>query len=124
MRTVPCGSDPRAVDDFMGGLDFDQHSSISTSIAVRIELLADGLKEACDSGFMINLSADSLEEADDLANLNIAPVAVVVPPHQTARTPKGRTVTICPARRKKGITCSMCQFCTKPHKAIIAFPQL
>jgi hypothetical protein len=84
------------------------------------------IKEACDNGFTINLSADTLEEADALADLGIAPVCVVINPTQKENltTPKGRRVTICPARRKNGITCSTCQICTKPHKAIIAFPRL
>jgi hypothetical protein len=84
------------------------------------------VKEACDAGFTINLSADTLEEADALADLNIAPVCVVVPATQATNTttPKGRKVTICPARRKKGVTCRTCRICTRPHKAIIAFPQL
>lgn len=84
------------------------------------------IKKACEHGFMINLSADSLEEADRLADLDIAPVAVVVDPNQKENmtTPKGRKVAICPARLGKGITCSTCQICTKKHKAIIAFPRI
>lgn len=84
------------------------------------------IKHACNKGFMINLSADTLSEADELVDLNIAPVTVVVESNQkeNLKTPKGRPVTICPARRVKGITCSTCQICTKWHKAIIAFPKL
>jgi hypothetical protein len=84
------------------------------------------VKEACDAGFMINLSADSLTQADALADLGIAPVSVVVLPNQkeNTKTPNGRTVAICPAVTTRGVTCATCRICTKPHKAIIAFPKL
>lgn len=97
------------------------HHDVFTNAANR-----ETIKEACDGGFTINLSADTLEEADAYADLDIAPVCLVVPAIQkeNTTTPKGRKVTICPARRKEGVTCSSCQICTRPHKAIIAFPQL
>src|SRR5690606_25620497 len=80
------------------------------------------------SGFTVNLSADSLEEADELSNLNIAPVVVVVPTNSPRhmKTPQGRTVITCPAeerdeRGKPLIQCSRCELCAKDRKAIIAF---
>jgi hypothetical protein len=93
------------------------------------------------SGFRINISADSLGEADELAELNIAPVVVVVPSDapKKMRTPQGRHVIVCPAempkpkRRTKAemgkprpklvptIQCSQCQLCAKERRAIVAF---
>lgn len=81
---------------------------------------------ACKHGFMINLSADDLDHADRLADLSVAPVACILPPETRSNTttPKGRKVIVCPARRVRGMTCARCRICTKPHKAIVAFPKL
>lgn len=80
------------------------------------------------SGFRVNLSADSLTEADELADMNIAPVVVVVPTDSPRymKTPKGRTVITCPAEEKDDrgkpiIQCSRCQLCAKDREAIVAF---
>lgn len=77
------------------------------------------------AGFTVNLSADDLTEADRLADLGIAPVVVVLPADVTSpiRTPKGRTVAICPAALRDGITCASCKLCQRPQRrAIIGFP--
>lgn len=75
-------------------------------------------------GLTINLSADNLDEADELVSLGVGPVAVVLPegaPDTGARTPEGRRVVVCPAER--GIlTCASCQLCAVPHRrAIVGF---
>lgn len=62
------------------------------------------------NGFTINLSANSLAQADALARLKIAPVAVVLPSDAPIRTPAGRRVVVCPAERI-GITCAECELC-------------
>lgn len=83
------------------------------------------VKEANEKGFTINLSADSLDHADKLASLEIAPVAVVVPYDQKEKafkTPQGRKVVVCPATYKEGVTCHSCQLCQKKRSAIVAFP--
>jgi hypothetical protein len=55
------------------------------------------------AGFTVNLSANNLEHADELAALDVGPVAVVLPAAFDARkttTPAGRPVAQCgPARR-------------------------
>lgn len=83
------------------------------------------IKEANARGFTINLSADSLAQADELASLGIGPVAVVLPSDVNAphfRTKKGNTVTVCPAERVPGMTCALCELCAVPtRKAIIGF---
>jgi hypothetical protein len=73
-------------------------------------------------GFMINLSADNLAEADELAALAIAPVVAILPSDTTAAhvlTPQGRRVVVCPAQRKDDITCAKCQLCAKGDRATI-----
>lgn len=75
-------------------------------------------------GFTINLSAHSLEHADELAALGIAPVSVVLPedaPARGNRTPAGRRVVVCPADTS-GLTCVQCRLCSVPtRKSIIGF---
>lgn len=85
------------------------------------------IREANSGGFTINLSADTLEEADQLAELACAPVTVVLREDQSAnlRTPAGRLVVICPARTEAGLTCATCGICAiASRKAIIGFPAL
>lgn len=86
---------------------------------------ATSVRTANVSGFTINLSANSLEHADELADLGIAPVVVILPADATASTctPKGRMVAICPASAGANITCASCAICAHPtRKAIIGFP--
>lgn len=81
------------------------------------------IARAVERGFTVNLSADSLEDADLLASLEIAPVVVVVPEDAPAhqRTPGGRHVVVCP-NQTHGLTCARCQLCAKPQrKAIVGF---
>jgi len=75
-------------------------------------------------GFTVNLSAEDMQEADELADMNIGPVAVVLPITQltNARTPGGRTVVVCPAVVRDDVSCSTCQLCQRQRSAIIGFP--
>lgn len=86
---------------------------------------ADAIAAANDAGFVINLSADSLEDVDALAALDIAPVACVLPVGTTKplRTEGGNHVTVCPATLRDDVTCASCGICAVPgHKAVIGFP--
>ena len=84
------------------------------------------IKEANDNGFTVNLSADTLDEADELVDTKCAPVTVVVPADVTENTmtPRGRKVVICPARTHEGVNCANCGLCAQQREAIIAFPAL
>lgn len=75
-------------------------------------------------GFAINLSADSIEEADRLADLGIGPVVCVLPSTATknCKTPAGRTVVVCPATQQDFVTCSTCQLCYHQRETIVGFP--
>tara|TARA_Y100001951_G_scaffold67266_1_gene54215 strand:- start:125 stop:850 length:726 start_codon:yes stop_codon:yes gene_type:complete len=75
--------------------------------------------------FTINLSADSLADADRKAAWNVGPVAVVVPSGITlaTSTPKGRSVMICPATYNPQINCQSCRICaTAKRDFIVGFP--
>jgi hypothetical protein len=75
------------------------------------------------AGFTVNLSADSLVEADSLYARKIGPVAVTVPSDhpQVSKTPAGHTVAVCPAQ-SKDIDCATCQLCANAtRKCIVGF---
>lgn len=75
------------------------------------------------AGFTINLSADSLAQADERAALGVGPVVVVLPLGATGdiRTPAGRRVVVCPAE-SRGLTCEDCGLCARAErKGIVGF---
>jgi len=105
----------------------DMEPDIKQADALRIERQNRAVvEEANRNGFTVNLSADTLEQADALAELGIAPVVVTIP-HDTPRraglrSPAGRHVVVCPADGEK-VTCASCQLCTvRTRKSIVGFP--
>ena len=94
-------------------------------------------------GFTVNLSANTLPEADKLSELDIAPVVVVVAPEYGRKveknqytetlpeyrkrvadlpkqTPKGKRIVVCPAQIND-TSCADCQLCQKQRGIIVAF---
>jgi hypothetical protein len=74
-------------------------------------------------GFTINLSADSLADADRLADRKIGPVAVVLAADapSPAFTPAGRRVVEC-LYETKGLTCAECGYCAVAERqGIVGF---
>lgn len=72
-------------------------------------------------GFTVNLSADDAGEADDLAEMDLGPVVAIVPmdtPEKT-QTPAGRTIIICPAQTRDGVTCASCGLCARADRGVI-----
>lgn len=107
--------------------------------------------DANRNGFTINLSANNLDHADDLAQTYCGPVASVLPlEYQRTtekapkggkqwaesleaykarmadlglNTPQGRRVTICPATYSDDVSCATCKLCQKVKRpAIVGFP--
>ncbi len=78
------------------------------------------------NGFTINLSANSMADADRLAELDIGPVVTVLPSdaakNETLETPAGRTVVPCPATYQDDVSCSTCQLCQRQRAVIVGFP--
>lgn len=71
-------------------------------------------------GFTINLSADTVEEADALAALGVAPVVTMLPRENwPTETPAGRKITRCPAQTVEYMTCAVCQLCQKADRNTI-----
>ena len=76
-------------------------------------------------GLVVNLSADSLTEADQYANLGIGPVTVTLPsdaPTMGNQTPGGLPIVVCPAQTAEHMTCEQCKLCAKQErKSIVGF---
>jgi len=81
---------------------------------------------ACNAaGFTMNLSANTLADADRLAATGAGPVVVGLSIDQTkpTRTPAGRFVAVCPATQRDDVTCATCGICAHAtRRAIIGFP--
>ena len=79
---------------------------------------ARAILDANRRGFAVNLSADSLAEADALHRLRIAPVVAVLPLDAPAkgRTPGGVPYVACPAQVREGVTCATCGLCALQHR--------
>jgi len=79
------------------------------------------INRANQSGFTINLSADTLAEADNLSEWKCGPVVVVVPrgTPRTSYTPAGRKIVLCPAQYRAGVTCESCLLCQRADRSVI-----
>lgn len=87
------------------------------------------IAEANAAGFTVNLSGNTLEHADTLAELGAGPVVCVLPADTNGadtpvlQTPAGRTVSVCPATYRDDVTCATCQLCQRQdRKCIVGFP--
>jgi len=82
------------------------------------------IKTANDMGFTVNMSAETLVQADEYAALGIAPIAVVLPAASVnpLQTPAGNWVMVCPAA-VENMDCLNCGICQKADRqAIVGFP--
>lgn len=77
------------------------------------------IKAANEQGFTINLSANNINEVDNLLALNIAPVAVIMPlsASKVSFTAAGNKVVICPAQTNTKTTCMDCMLCAKAARS-------
>lgn len=76
-------------------------------------------------GLTVNMSANTLDEVDKLADLGIGPVVTVLPRDQltNTKTPAGRTVVVCPAVTRDDVSCATCGLCAKMHRdTVVGFP--
>jgi len=96
-----------------------------THYPMSFEWNASIVEEANRLGFTINVSANSVEHADELKKLTTAPVVVVLPmdyPDSGGHTPDGHRVVVCPATTARNLTCLECKICASPvRKSIIGF---
>jgi hypothetical protein len=74
----------------------------------------EAIKHANANGFTVNVSTDTLSDADKSMALSLPTVTIV--PHDAPRglkTPDGRVVAICPAQLNELVSCSNCGLCQK-----------
>jgi hypothetical protein len=86
---------------------------------------SEAIRHANDNGFTVNLSADNLEEADEMVDKGVGPVVTILPTtaDKRTKTPKGRHVVVCPAVVSDDAACSTCALCQiRDRKFIIGFP--
>ena len=86
----------------------------------------DAIRAANTAGFTVNLSADSLPQADQLYELGL-PVTVVLPAsvhgNQYIATAAGNRVVVCPATYRDDVNCKSCGLCqVATRKVIVGFP--
>lgn len=79
------------------------------------------VRSANDRGFTINLSANDLEHADELAETGAGPVVTLLPADagRKTRTPAGRIVVTCPAQLRDDVSCATCQLCQRADRPTI-----
>lgn len=75
-------------------------------------------------GFTVNLSADSAAQADVLYDLGVGPVVCILPSgaKTNTKTPKGRTVVVCPATVREDVSCATCKLCARQRDTVVGFP--
>lgn len=84
------------------------------------------VRRANELGFTVNLSGNDMAHADKLCDMDMGPVVCVLPKDTDAKavkTPAGRTVMVCPATYRDGVTCASCGICQKADRSfIVGFP--
>ncbi len=98
------------------GFTYTHHRTDTINLAM--------IRGAILKGFTINLSANNLDHALELAKHNL-PVCVVVPSDTKGKgfDYKGKKFVVCPAARMENMSCDKCRLCQKSdRKVIIAFP--
>lgn len=91
---------------------------------LRNALERSAVQQANADGFTVNLSANTLQHADELKALGVGPVVVVLPEDapDTLTTPGGHHVVACPAEKNDSVSCSTCGACAvTTRKSIIGF---
>lgn len=107
---------------------------------------AQAVADANARGFAVNVSANNLQHADELAALAVAPVVSVLPIEYERRnvkgqwletlqeyrerlatlpqtTPEGRRVVVCPATFRDDVSCASCKLCAViKREAVVGFP--
>ena len=84
------------------------------------------IKFANDSGFTINASCESVEQADDIMSKHNIPAVAIVNSEESRRfftTSSGRKVIVCPATIHDNVSCSDCAICADSKRStVVAFP--
>lgn len=95
------------------------HSSHAVTLSNR-----NSIEEANRLDFTVNLSGNTVNHADELKALNIAPVVCILPmgAPNVQVSPAGNKVVACPAEKSDKVTCASCGLCQlKDRDYIIGF---
>jgi hypothetical protein len=102
----------------------DGAKDAETAYHNRVQIIAANV-----AGFTVNLSANNVEHADQLADAvgDAAPVVTVLPSTvegpEHIETPAGRRVVVCPATYRDDVSCASCGLCQRSrNRAIVGFP--
>lgn len=83
------------------------------------------VKQANEGGFTVNLSANSLTQADEYVRMGIGPVTTILPegsPTRGNKTPSGLPIVVCPAQTNDDVSCAQCKLCqVRDRKSIVGF---
>jgi hypothetical protein len=92
------------------------HKPVLNNLANR-----NAVENANKNGFTVNLSANNLDNADELKALKIAPVATIVPLNSpnVIFTKGGNKVIVCPAQTRDNINCAKCKLCQNSKRSVI-----
>jgi hypothetical protein len=91
---------------------------------LRRDAEREAVARANRAGFTVNLSADSIVDADRLLALGVAPVAclVAVGTRTGDRTPDGRRLVVCPAQLHEDVSCAKCGLCSHAdRRGVVGF---
>lgn len=96
------------------GLEAGKVSSVTASHNVNALRLANA------SGFTVNASCDSIEQADRARAMGL-PAVVVVESDAPAKStsPAGNPIAVCPAQLSDKVTCATCRLCRTPDRPVI-----
>jgi len=80
----------------------------------------DAIRDAINRGFVVNVSADSIELADYYYGQDL-PVTVVVPREapEITFTPQAVRIVVCPAQTRQDVTCQSCGLCAVASRRVI-----
>ena len=108
------------------GFTYTRHAVLGDGPALGNARLAQAANMA---GFTVNLSANDVAHADQLADLGVGPVVCVLPTsfvgagNVEIRTPKGRRVVVCPATYREAVSCATCGLCQVVGRGVVVgFP--
>lgn len=100
------------------GYTYTHHPLTETNLGV--------IQYANSLGFTVNVSTESVDDADRVMSEHNVPAVAVVHSDQTARfytTSSGRKVITCPATIHDNVNCSTCGLCQQSDRQfVIAFP--
>ena len=80
----------------------------------------DAIRDATARGFTVNVSADSIEQADHYYAQDL-PVTVVVPRDapEVTYTPEAVRIVVCPAQTREDVTCQSCGLCAVASRRVV-----